>query len=58
MKKNRINWRRIIILAFIAFVYFTGVLLITSKPLELADLLAWGLAAFTAITVLLIDGGR
>lgn len=56
--KTRINWRRVALLMFIAFVYGTGVYLVCQTVIGLRDLLTWLIGAFTAVTALLIDTAK
>lgn len=56
--RTRINWLRVIILAFIVFVHGAGVYLVCQTVIGLRDLLTWLIGAFTAVTALLIDTAK
>lgn len=51
----RINWFRLLLLTFIAVLYVAGIVIATQTVLNVADMFAWQIGAFTAIVLLLID---
>lgn len=52
--RRRVDWFRVLLVAFVAFLYVAALFIVSGDVISLGDVFAWGIGAFTAL-LLLID---
>ncbi len=55
--KRRVDWFRVLLVTFVAFLYVAALFIVSADVINLGDVFAWGIGAFTAL-ILLIDSRR